>query len=404
MIFNTWEFAFFGVATYLIYTFGCPPRARPYVLMLAGLIFYAASIPAYLILILTLAAVSFADGRALLALPRERTGARRWVLAAGVVTIVGVLVFFQYSKLFASTFDGVCRGGCTHFLPDIIVPLAISFFTFEFVHVLVDVYLGKVTSLRVRDFALFTLFFPTMVAGPIKRYQNFVPQIDLARTFEPLVFAAGTYRILMGLAKKVVIADSMTPLVAPLLTPGPAYGPADYWIGVLAYTIKIYFDFSGYSDIAIGIASLLGYDILENFDRPYRARNISQFWRRWHISLSSWIRDYLFIPLGGSHRPGFTLLNLAVVMAISGLWHGAAWHFVLWGLWHGIGMAIHRVWGQRVVPLVPALAHGRLAHAASVAVTFSFVALGWIFFASPTIATAITVFANLIGLGRSPAG
>jgi alginate O-acetyltransferase complex protein AlgI len=144
------------------------------------------------------------------------------------------------------------------------------------------------------------------------------------------------------------------------------------------------------------LAALLGYDILENFDRPYRARNISQFWRRWHISLSSWIRDYLFIPLGGSRRPGLTLVNLAIVMAISGLWHGAAWHFVVWGLWHGLGMAVHRTWGQLVVPRLPALRRGRGWELASVATTFAFVALGWIFFASPSISTALTVFRNLI--------
>ncbi len=397
MIFNTWEFAAFGVVTYVLYWFVCPPRARPYLLMAAGLIFYTASIPVYLLLVLALAAVSYADGRALLAVPIERTLTRRWILAAGLAASTGVLLFFKYSKLFASTFNGVCRGGCVHFLPDIIVPLAISFFTFEFVHVLVDVYLGKVRSLGLRDFALFALFFPTMVAGPIKRYQNFVPQIDQVRTFESLSFAAGTYRIIMGLAKKVVVADSMTPLVAPLITPGAVYGPLDYWVGVLAYTVKIYFDFSGYSDIAIGVAQLLGYDILENFDRPYRSRNISQFWRRWHISLSSWIRDYLFIPLGGSRRPGLTLLNLGVVMAISGLWHGAAWHFVIWGLWHGAGMAVHRIWSQTVVPKLPALTRGAFWHAASVATTFAFVSIGWVFFASPSIPTAMTVFANLIG-------
>ena len=397
MIFNTWEFAAFAVATYVLYWFAVPARWRPYLLMVAGVVFYAASIPVYLLLVLALAAVSYLDGIALLAVPLEQTTRRRWILAAGILASVGVLVFFKYSKLFASTFDGVCRGGCVHFLPDIVVPLAISFFTFEFVHVLVDIYLGKVRALPLRDFALFTLFFPTMVAGPIKRYQNFAPQIDAVRTFESLAFAAGTYRIVMGLAKKVVIADSMTPFVAPLLAPGALYGPGDYWAGVLAYTVKIYFDFSGYSDIAIGVASLLGYDILENFDRPYRARNISQFWRRWHMSLSSWIRDYLFIPLGGSRRPGLTLVNLGIVMAISGLWHGAAWHFVVWGLWHGFGMAVHRVWGQVVVPRAPALAHGPFWRGASVATTFAFVALGWVFFASPTIATAMTVFANLAG-------
>jgi alginate O-acetyltransferase complex protein AlgI len=402
VIFNTWEFALFGVLTYVLYWFAAPPRLRPYLLMVAGVVFYAASIPVYLLLVFALAAVSYVTGRALLAVTRERDGLRRAILTAGILASVGVLVYFKYSKLFASSLGNVCRGGCTHFLPDIVVPLAISFFTFEFVHVLVDIYLGKVRSLSLRDFALFTLFFPTMVAGPIKRYQNFVPQIDQVRTFEPLIFAAGTYRIVMGLAKKVVIADSMTPLVAPLLGPGPLYAWPDYWIGVLAYTTKIYFDFSGYSDIAIGTAQLLGYDILENFDRPYRARNISQFWRRWHISLSSWIRDYLFIPLGGSRRPGLTLVNLAVVMAISGLWHGAAWHFVVWGLWHGAGMAVHRLWGTFVVPRVPALAHGPFWNGVSVATTFAFVALGWIFFASPTIPVAMTVFRNLVPNGAAP--
>jgi alginate O-acetyltransferase complex protein AlgI len=396
MIFNTWEFGLFAVVTYVLYWFAVPARARPYLLMVAGVVFYVAAIPVYLLLVLALAAVSYADGRALLAIPPGRGRLRAVVLAAGVLSSIGVLGFFKYSKLFASTFAGACSGGCTRFLPDIIVPLAISFFTFEFVHVLVDVYLGKVRSLRVRDFALFTLFFPTMVAGPIKRYQNFVPQIDVARTFEPLIFAAGTYRVVTGLAKKVVIADSMTPLTTPLTAPGPLYGPADTWIAVLAYTIKIYFDFSGYSDIAIGVAQLLGYDILENFDRPYRARNISQFWRRWHISLSSWIRDYLFIPLGGSRRPGLTLINLAVVMAVSGLWHGAAWHFVVWGLWHGSGMAVHRVWGSVVVPRVPVLAHGPVWKPLSVATTFTFVALGWIFFAAPTISIALAVFRALV--------
>jgi len=397
MIFNTWEFGAFAVVTYVLYWFVCPPRLRPYLLMAAGLVFYAASIPVYLLLIIGLASVTYIDGQALLATSPERKALRRWILAAGIGASTAVLLFFKYSKLFASSFEGVCRGGCVHFLPDIIIPLAISFFTFEFVHVLVDVYLGKIRTLALRDFAVFALFFPTMVAGPIKRYQNFVPQIDVIRRFESLSFAAGTYRIISGLAKKVVIADSMTPLVAPLLAPAAVYGPLDYWAGVLAYTVKIYFDFSGYSDIAIGMAQLLGYDILENFDRPYRAPNISQFWRRWHISLSSWIRDYLFIPLGGSKRPGQTLLNLGIVMAISGLWHGAAWHFVLWGLWHGAGMAIHRVWGAQVVPRLPFLGRGGVWYTASVATTFTFVALGWVLFASPTIPTALTVFGNLVG-------
>ncbi|MDQ2993298.1 MAG: MBOAT family protein, partial [Candidatus Eremiobacteraeota bacterium] len=348
MIFNSWLFGLFGVIVYLLYWFAIPRNWRPAFLMLAGLIFYAASIPAYTILIVALGAVTYGVGRWLLALRPDATVARRWALTVGVVACVGVLAFFKYTKLFAGTFEGLCKHGCTHVLPDIIVPLAISFFTFEYVHVLVDVYKGKITALGARDFWLFSLFFPTMVAGPIKRYQNFVPQIETMlarRRIDPILFATGVFRIALGLAKKAIVADSMNPLVAPLLAPGPTFTHADYWIGALAYAVKIYFDFSGYSDIAIGCALLLGFEILENFDRPYWSGNISIFWRRWHISLSSWIRDYVFIPLGGSRRGKVVaLINLTFVMAVAGPWHGAAWHFVAWGLWHGTGLGLHRVW------------------------------------------------------------
>ncbi|MBV9276959.1 MAG: MBOAT family protein, partial [Candidatus Eremiobacteraeota bacterium] len=248
------------------------------------------------------------------------------------------------------------------------------------------------------EFFVFALFFPTMVAGPIKRFQNFAPQLRRFAHVHSLQTAAGVYRVLMGLAKKSIIADSMTPLTQPLLTPGPPYGSGDYWIAAFAYSVKIYFDFTGYSDIAIGLAELLGFRIVENFDRPYWARNISNFWQRWHISLSSWIRDYLFIPLGGSRRKlGRVLLNLTIVMAIAGLWHGASWHFVVWGLFQGAGLAIHRAYSL----IMPKAVLARLGasvplHYVSVAATFLFVMLGWVLFASPSLATAATVYRNLL--------
>ncbi len=193
----------------------------------------------------------------------------------------------------------------------------------------------------------------------------------------------------------------MTLLTQPVLTPGMPYGTFDYWVGMLAYAAKIYFDFSGYSDIAIGLAGLLGVRIPENFERPYWAQNISQFWRRWHMSLSSWIRDYVFIPLGGSKRGRLaTSLNLFLAMAIAGLWHGAAWTFVLWGLWHGAGLAIHRIWSAAVVPRVAAFRSETLGvHAASIAVTFLFVCLGWVLFATSTVANAAEVYRHLFGRG-----
>jgi alginate O-acetyltransferase complex protein AlgI len=403
MIFNTWLFCVFGIAVFILYWFVVPKAWRAVFLMIAGIVFYMASIPAYTLLIVALGLVTYGVARWLLAVPADATAARRWILAAGVGASVGVLGFFKYTKLFAGSFNGLCKGGCTHILPDIIVPLAISFFTFEFVHVLVDVYKGKIARVGLRDFWLFALFFPTMIAGPIKRYQNFVPQIDgvmARRRLDPVLFATGIFRIVLGLAKKSIIADSMNPLVAPLLAPGPIYTHADYWVGALAYTVKIYFDFSGYSDIAIGCALLLGFQILENFDRPYWADNISIFWRRWHISLSSWIRDYVFIPLGGSRRGKVvSLINLAFVMAIAGLWHGAAWHFVVWGLWHGAGLGIHRVWQLSVGKnIAVAVANSRLLQAGSILLTFAFVVFGWVLFASPSIPVALEVYRNMLGV------
>lgn len=403
MIFNTWLFGLFGAAVFLLYWYVVPKSWRAYFLIAAGIVFYCASIPAYTLLIVALGAVTYTAIRRLAVESEHETSRRRLIVGVGVAASVGVLVFFKYTKFFAALFTGFCKGGCVNIVPSIIVPLAVSFFTFEFVHVLVDAYKGKIKVVKLRDFALFTLFFPTMVAGPIKRYQNFVPQIESVLRMNQLpgiLFATGLFRVLFGLAKKSVIADSMNPLVQPLLTPSPYYTHVDYWIAALAYTTKIYFDFSGYSDIAIGCSLLLGFQILENFDRPYFSTNISIFWRRWHMSLSSWIRDYIFIPLGGS-RGGkvLTLANLTAVMAVAGLWHGAAWHFVVWGLWNGAGLSIHRVWDKTIVSrLSPKIKASKPMAAISLACTFVFIVFGWVLFAAPNTKIAVSVYAEMLGL------
>lgn len=401
MIFNTWLFGIFGAAVFVLYWFVVPMRWRAGFLMASGVVFYSASIPAYTVLILTLSAVTYGVIRWLLALRESQVVQRRLVLSAGVAASVGVLIVFKYTHFIASGFGDLCTGGCVNLVPQLIVPLAVSFFTFEFVHATVDVYLGKIERVSLRDFALFALFFPTMVAGPIKRYQNFVPQIEGALQIprlNGLLLATGLFRVFLGLAKKSIIADSMTPLTQPLLAPAPLYTHADYWVGALAYTAKIYFDFSGYSDIAIGCALLLGFQILENFDRPYWSQNISIFWRRWHMSLSAWIRDYIFVPLGGSrHGKIITIVNLAVVMGLAGLWHGAAWHFVVWGLWNGAGLAIHRVWTALVGERLPSVVKvSPVQIALSTVVTFVFVVFGWVLFASPTLALARTVYNEML--------
>ncbi|HEY0394273.1 MAG TPA: MBOAT family O-acyltransferase [Candidatus Elarobacter sp.] len=397
MIFNTWTFGIFALLTLTLYWSAVPQRLKPYYLVVAGTVFYAFSVPAYLVLIAALGLVTY--GVAIAMLRERRPHARRAWMAVGVTLITGVLVVFKYSGFFARTVDQIAGHDIVP-LPHIVVPLAISFFTFEFVHVLVDVYLGKITEVDATDFAVFTMFFPTLVAGPIKRFQTFAPQVRHITLPADGELGLHLYRVVAGLAKKFIIADSMTLLTQPMLDPtGASYGRVEYIVAVFAYTAKIYFDFTGYSDIAIGVAGLLGVAIPENFDRPYWAPNISAFWRRWHMSLSSWIRDYIFIPLGGSRRPPLiTALNLFLAMAIAGLWHGAAWTFVAWGLWHGIGLAVHRLWSVRVVPAVAFLARpSRAITALSVATTFAFVVAGWVLFAAPTFDAAAQTVARAAG-------
>lgn len=396
MIFNTWTFAIFGFVAIFLYWTVVPPKLRPHYLVVAGTVFYTWAIPAYTLLIVALAVVTFAIGQLMLRLDDD-VRRRRLALAAGVILIAGVLGFFKYTKFFALTVDQIAGHDILP-VPQILVPLAISFFTFEFVHVLVDIHLGKIRRLDAMDFAVFTMFFPTLVAGPIKRFQSFAPQLH--PVVEPPASEIGLhlYRVGVGIAKKTIFADSMSLLAQAIVTPGAPYGPLDYWVGMLAYSAKIYFDFSGYSDIAIGVAGMLGLAIPENFERPYWAQNISVFWSRWHISLSTWIRDYVFIPLGGSRRPPPVVLgNLLLAMGISGLWHGAAWTFVTWGFWHGAGLAVHRLWSRIVVPRVPALANGSApVRVASIAVTFAFVVLGWVLFASSSLLSAGTVYAGIV--------
>jgi alginate O-acetyltransferase complex protein AlgI len=395
MIFNTWVFLVFATISLTLYWGVIPQKYKPHYLVVIGSIFYVYSVPAYLLLIVALGLVTYGIGKAMLRPGIDTTTKKRW-LTLGCVLITGVLVAFKYTKFFATTVDQVAHSNILP-IPSIVVPLAISFFTFEFVHVLVDIYYGKIETLDPLDFSVFTMFFPTLVAGPIKRYQSFAPQVRAIVTPPPERFMLNVYRVMIGLTKKTIIADSMNAFTTPIATPGDPFGRLDYWVAVIAYTIKIYFDFSGYSDIAIGLGGLLGVRIPENFDMPYRQRNITDFWNHWHVSLSTWIRDYVFIPLGGSRgKPLQTIVNLFIAMALSGLWHGAAFTFILWGLWHGMGLAIHRLWRSTAVKRFPALAGPSPAlRYLSVAGTLAFVATGWILFAAPSLGNATTVFLRL---------
>jgi alginate O-acetyltransferase complex protein AlgI len=278
---------------------------------------------------------------------------------------------------------------------NVILPIGISFYTFEAINYTVDVYRRRVPAERnLAHFMLFITFFPHLVAGPIVRARDFLPQIRRPKHWDWARMQLGVQFLLMGVFKKVAIADRMALYVDPVFKDPERYGSAAAWVAVIAYALQIYCDFSGYTDMAIGCAHLLGYKLAKNFNMPYLAANISDFWRRWHMSLSSWLRDYLFIPLGGSRGGNWqTCRNLMITMTLGGLWHGASWTFVLWGVLHGMLLIGHRaiqLFCKRFAWLDWCLASfpGRVA---GVGLTLFCVSLGWVFFRSTSFAIAAVI-------------
>ena len=297
----------------------------------------------------------------------------------GIVQAIALLAVFKYWNFFTGLFFGTKEHNPV-FWAGAFLPLGISFFTFEFIHYAADRYRGKTAAGKFADYFAFILFFPTMVAGPIKRYQDFTPKLANPSVAWDEDWDLGTTRILVGLAKKFVIADLLTAFTEHLNVADIAQ--AQRWVlpvWLLAYGMKIYFDFSAYSDIAIGSARLFGIKVPENFDWPYIRTNIAAFWQHWHMSLYSWLVDYVFIPLGGSRTTQPRVyLNVLITMAISGLWHGAGLNFICWGLWHGALLTIHRLWSAARGPAVGT--PSRVGAVAAWALTFVSVNMGWAFF------------------------
>lgn len=409
MIFTTWSYGIFLIITVSLYWL-MPQRYRNLWLILSGIIFYTYQIPAHTILILVLSLIIYWISILVLdAIERNDAKRKKTYFTIGVVIAVLVLGYYKYWKMVVATWNSWMEALALerHMLPEvyILVPLAISFFTFEYIHYLTDVYQGKIKNRSLKNFILFIVFFPTLVAGPIKRFENFNEQAVRGFSFSWENISYGSYRIMIGLAKKLIIADGVSKWADRLNEP-ELYDPLMLWIAVFAYSFKIYFDFSGYSDIAIGSARLFGFKIPENFNWPYLTRNISQFWNHWHISLSSWIRDYIFIPLGGSRgKPVKVFLTFMLVMAISGLWHGAAWNFVVWGLYHGVGLAVYNVY--RRVYLKPRGLDKRTQfpwwspkNILGVCATFLFVSIGWVLFAATSLTEALQVYYKIFLLYR----
>lgn len=329
----------------------------------------------------------------------------RTLLAAIVATNLGALVVFKYLGLLDESARGLAGAlglAATWPVVHIVLPIGLSFFTFEFIHYQVDLFRGHPPIRDPLRFALFPAFFPTQIAGPIKRFQDFNRQVALLPRFDPALALEGVELIALGLFKKVVLADNLLPVADAVFRHPQSVGTLDAWAGLIAFSFQIYMDFSGYTDIGRGSAQLLGYTVPINFRSPYLASSLRDFWRRWHISLSSWLRDYLYIPLGGSHKSeARTRLNLMITMCLGGLWHGAAWHFLFWGAGHGGILAVERFAASHglQIPTVPRWARVGLAW---IGTQVAVLAL-WSLFRAENLGLAATLWSKALTLAP-PAG
>ena len=349
MLFNSGVFFQFFAAFLLLYwLLRNHLRGRNLLIVGASYLFYGWWNVKFLALLFFSSVLDFAVGRGLARLTSP--GSRRLLLAASITVNLGILGFFKYYNFFVDSMRTLLARLDVPFHPgtlDVILPVGISFYTFQSMSYAIDVYRRHFQPTRnFVNFLAYVSFFPQLVAGPIQRAADLLPQFERTRVITRAMVEEGIWLLLWGLFKKVVVADNFAPLTD--VTFGQEHFSAGIVMaGGLAFAFQIYCDFSGYSDIARGLARLLGFDIIWNFNLPYAATSPRDFWRRWHISLSNWLRDYLYISLGGNRRgAGRTQVNLILTMLLGGLWHGAAWNFVLWGLWHGLGLAGQRAWNQ----------------------------------------------------------
>src|SRR6195952_2036530 len=404
MLFNSYPFifVFLPIALAGYFWLGRSSNLAPVVwLALASLVFYSVSNWQFVGLLLASVAFNYFIGWLLIAKQLGST-TRFAALTVGVAGDLVVLGTFKYAGFFAANLNALLSTGI---VVNILLPVGISFYTFTQIAFLVDAWRGNVARYGLPHYALFVTYFPHLIAGPILHHKDMIPQFESARTkrADPHLILCGLIVFAIGLFKKTCLADGIQPLVAPAF--GANYPSFDQaWIGALAYTFQLYFDFSGYSDMAIGISLMFGIFLPLNFNSPYKATSIIDFWRRWHMTLSQFLRDYLYIPLGGN-RHGRTLryANLMITMLLGGLWHGAAWTFVVWGALHGAYLCINHAWSHFGPGNVERMA--RPAKFAGFVLTFLSVVVAWVFFRADTMQTAVYVLARMadptrLALGR----
>ena len=416
MLFNSIKYLLFLPIVFALF-WASPKRFRVPILLVASYVFYISWRPIFLLLILGLTAVNFLFGNKIAACA-QNPSQKKLFLTAALATNLLTLIFFKYAYFLDDLCIKVMAPLGIHIskLPfDIVLPLGISFFIFEFIHYTVDIYRGSQPIKSLANFALFASFFPTQIAGPIKRYQDFLPQFEKPEIFSIEKFDDGVALILLGLCKKVLVADTLSFFVSAGYGHAASFTGMDLWVFTWAFAFQIYFDFSGYTDIARGSALLFGFKVPINFNLPYLAQSVAEFWHRRHISLSTWLRDYLFIPLGGSRCSRIlTARNLIITMTLGGLWHGAGAHFLAWGLYHGILLSAHRefsLWKKNSASSLASTFTRALAsswgRAFSLILTFQAICIGWVFFRADSLKTSIVClrkmfFIDEIALGHMP--
>ncbi len=408
MIFSTTLFLVFFTIVFVVYWFilgnikdnNKRLKARIIFLLLASYYFYMSWNPIFILLILFSTIVDYIAGQKIH--NSNSQSQKKLFLILSLVTNLGFLAYFKYVNFFLGTLNDISG---SNFFVDVVLPVGISFYTFQSMCYTIDIYYGKMKpSKNFFEFSLYVTFFPQLVAGPIVRAKDFIPQLKVNQYFKDINFQLAANYFILGLVKKVLIADNIAKFSDPIFANPDLHGTLSTWVGVMAYSVQIYCDFSGYSDMAIGVAALLGFKLMENFNMPYNATNITAFWRKWHISLSSWLRDYLFIPLGGSRvsKKVFYYRNLIITMLLGGLWHGASWNFVVWGGLHGLALIVHKLYTTKYSSKYNFSKLSVSAYTVfSWLLTMIFVMVTWVFFRAQTFSDAAQLLKNMFNFKES---
>ncbi len=406
MLFNSYEFilGFLPVTLAVYYLLGLLSLPRPALIWLTGasFFFYGWWNPSYLLLLFASILFNFNVGVLLTRAARQGSPLRHTLLAFGVTGNLALLCYYKYAAFFVSNLGAV--SGFDFQIQAVVLPLAISFYTFQQIAYLVDAARGEAEEYSLIDYCLFVTFFPQLIAGPIIHHREVMPQFAQVGTFRfsQANFATGITFFAIGLFKKVVLADTMGLFASPVFTAaadGAALSALKAWTGVLAYTLQLYFDFSGYSDMAVGLARLMGIHLPYNFNSPYKAVNVIDFWRRWHMTLSRFLRDYLYIPLGGNrHGELRRYLNLFLTMLLGGLWHGAGWTFVFWGALHGFYLMVNQGWHALRAQLGFSVGHGTpWGRGLARLLTLLAVIIGWVLFRAESTDAAFNLLSAMAG-------